>query len=217
MAVTNVFQCPRSSLDMIASLYDEYGLHSLPDLREPEILDVGAHVGGFAWYALRRWPGARVTSFEPHPDTFTLLQSNVAGLPVEVHNAAVVHPRSAETMRLYEGRTGRHECSLRDDVRWARDADDTRPPCSQLLDQWVEVATFDAAELPPCAGLKVDTEGSETAILTGYQHLNSVSVLLVEPHAVGGDLHGQEAEIRRIARAAGLREVGGRVLRFVRA
>ena len=202
------FQCPRSSLDMIAGLYGEYNLHSLAALTTPRVVDVGGHVGGFAWYALKRWPDAHVTSFEPHPETCALLRNNVRGMPVEVHNCAVVHPRQAPTMRLYEGLSGRHECSLRDDVRW--------PHLSQKLDQWVDVATFDAAELPPADVLKVDTEGSEIEILSGYRHLKGVRVLLVEAHAVGGDFQGQVSEDRPIARAAGLRQLGGHVLRFQR-
>jgi len=203
-----VFQCPRSSLDMIVDLYREYMLHTLPSYAKPTILDVGAHVGSFAFYALRRWPDGRVISFEPHPETFGMLRSNVDGLPVEVRNVAVVHPRRSETMRLFEGVSGRHECSLRDDVRW--------PHCSQKLNEWVDVSTVDAAELPPADVLKVDTEGSEVEILSGYKHLRGVRALLVEPHAVGGNYNGQKATITQIARHAGLFPVDGGLLRFVR-
>jgi FkbM family methyltransferase len=211
-----LFRCPRSSLDMIAGLYGEYDLGSMPNLTAPIVNDVGGHVGGFAWYALKRWPDARVTSFEPHPETFALLKGNVAGLPVDARHAAVVHPRSTPTMRLYEGRSGRHECSLRDDVLWPRAAGDPNPACSQLLDKWIDVPTFDAAELGPCDVMKVDCEGSEIEILSGYRHLGGVRVLCVEPHAVGGDIESQKAQIRRIAMNAGLTEMGGHILRFVR-
>jgi FkbM family methyltransferase len=213
---SGIFRCPRSSLDMIAGLYGEYDLGSMPNLAAPVVLDVGGHVGGFAWYALKRWPDARVTSFEPHPETFALLKGNVAGLPVDARHAAVVHPRSTPTMRLYEGRSGRHECSLRDDVLWPRAAGDPNPACSQLLDKWVDVPTFDAAELGPCDVMKVDTEGNEIPILSGYRHLGGVRVLCVEPHAVGGDIESQKSQIRRLAMNAGLSEMGGHILRFAR-
>ena len=44
----------------------------------PRILDVGANIGLFGVYALGRWPGARITSFEPDPDNFRVLDLTVA-------------------------------------------------------------------------------------------------------------------------------------------
>lgn len=211
-----IFRCPRSSIDMIAGLYGEYDLGPMPNITAPVVNDVGGHVGGFAWYVLKRYPDARITSFEPHPETFALLKGNVIGMPVDARHAAVVHPKTTYTMRLYEGRDGRHECSLRSDVLWSRAAGDPTPPCSQLLDKWVDVPTIDAAELGPCDILKVDTEGSEIEILRGYRHLNGVRVLCVEPHAVGGNIQDQIAQIKQIAANAGLSDMGGHILRFAR-
>ena len=46
----------------------------------------------------------------------------------------------------------------------------------------VEVCLLDSDALPACGVLKVDAEGKEVAILTGYPHLADVQVLLVEVH-----------------------------------
>jgi FkbM family methyltransferase len=43
----------------------------------PRILDVGANIGLFGVYALGRWPKARITSFEPDPDNFRVLDLTV--------------------------------------------------------------------------------------------------------------------------------------------
>jgi FkbM family methyltransferase len=43
----------------------------------PRILDVGANIGLFGVYALGRWPEARITSFEPDPDNFRVLDLTV--------------------------------------------------------------------------------------------------------------------------------------------
>lgn len=211
-----IIECPGSDMLMVAE-QKGYRLEQLTaDVRT--IVDVGAHVGTFCLEALRRWPKARVlAAFEPHPETHALLVCNTRGRPVEPRNAAVVHPRSAETMRLYEGVNGRHECSLRSDIRWA--PDDTNPEVhvSQRFDRWVDVATFDASELPLCDMLKVDCEGSELEILSGYPHLGQVKCLLVECHAVGGDIDNQIRQVHALARAAGLRPIDrGPVVRFVR-
>lgn len=43
----------------------------------PRILDVGANIGLFGVYALGRWQDARITSFEPDPDNFRVLDLTV--------------------------------------------------------------------------------------------------------------------------------------------
>jgi FkbM family methyltransferase len=64
--------------------------------RAPRILDVGANIGLFGVYALGRWPDARITSFEPDPDNFRVLDLTVGAnqregswddVPVAVSNA----------------------------------------------------------------------------------------------------------------------------------
>jgi FkbM family methyltransferase len=44
----------------------------------PRILDVGANIGLFGVFALERWPDAEITSFEPDPDNFRVLDLTVA-------------------------------------------------------------------------------------------------------------------------------------------
>ncbi len=50
---------------------------ALDATRAPRILDVGANIGLFGVYALGRWPEARITSFEPDPDNFRVLDLTV--------------------------------------------------------------------------------------------------------------------------------------------
>ena len=205
------FTVPRSSICVFPQVLQEYELHTLPDLGEhPVVIDLGANCGAFVWFALQRWPGAKALAYEPHPGTFKLLKGNLEDLPVKVVQAAVVHPKTKNTARLFEGKNADTECSLRDDIRW--------PHVSQDLEHSVEVNLADAADLPPCDVLKVDTEGSEVEILTGYKYLRDVEVLLVEAHAVGGDLNGQVAQIVELADKAGLHpvDVRGTTIRFVR-
>lgn len=215
-----LFQCPRRELGMVEQLHQEYALYSFktPEGWAPEILDVGAHVGSFAIHALRRWPAGRCTSYEPHPETYRLLENNTHGLVCRTRNAAVVHPKTTEKVRLYEGveSEGRHACSIRDDVVW--DAHTPQQHVSQQLDRWLEVDAVAAEDLEPCDVMKADTEGNEIPILRGYCHLHGVQILLVECHAVIGDLQGQMRTVVSIAQGAGLQLVGqaGTVLRFCR-
>ena len=46
----------------------------------PVILDIGANVGSFAAWALKRWPGCHVHCYEPLPDNFVLLKKNLGSL-----------------------------------------------------------------------------------------------------------------------------------------
>jgi len=197
----------------IQGLAGEYDLATLPDLPSPvAVLDIGANIGNFARYARQRWPGAVVHSYEPHPDTFEkLCEAFPEGMPGLAVQAAVTHPVTSPTMRLYEGVNGSEECSLRTDVRW--------PHLSQRLDKYVEVPVTDSAILPICDVLKVDTEGAEVEILRGYgAKLQHVKVLLVECHPAGKDLRSQMMEVVGIAEAQGLRalDVKGTVIRFVK-
>ena len=45
------------------------------------VLDVGAHVGLFTWYALEQSPGLRVFAFEPCPPLFEALRKNTENYP----------------------------------------------------------------------------------------------------------------------------------------
>ena len=53
------------------------------------VLELGGHIGSFAVWAIMR--GAReVRGFEPHPENAELYRANTRGLPVTLHEAAVV-------------------------------------------------------------------------------------------------------------------------------
>jgi FkbM family methyltransferase len=60
----------------------------LPPRFKPDvILDIGSNIGASILYFHRRFPDAKIIGFEPHPETFAVLEKNVAGLP----NVAVVN------------------------------------------------------------------------------------------------------------------------------
>src|SRR5438552_13095540 len=51
-----------------------------PGLRPKIILDIGSNIGASISYFHRQFPDANIFGFEPHPDTFRILQENVAQL-----------------------------------------------------------------------------------------------------------------------------------------
>jgi FkbM family methyltransferase len=60
----------------------------LPAALQPDvILDIGSNIGSSILFFREEFPTAKIYGFEPHPDTFRVLQKNVGSLPaVEVFN-----------------------------------------------------------------------------------------------------------------------------------
>jgi FkbM family methyltransferase len=52
-----------------------------PDLTPKIILDIGSNIGASIIYFHHQFPDAKIFGFEPHPDTFRILEKNVAQLP----------------------------------------------------------------------------------------------------------------------------------------
>ena len=58
-----------------------------PALKPKIILDIGSNMGASVIYFHRQFPEAKIFGFEPHPETFGVLEKNVADLPgVRVFN-----------------------------------------------------------------------------------------------------------------------------------
>ncbi len=58
-----------------------------PGLKPKTIVDIGSNIGASIIYFHRQFPEARIFGFEPHPDTFQILEKNVGHLPgVRVFN-----------------------------------------------------------------------------------------------------------------------------------
>lgn len=46
-------------------------------------MDIGAHVGSFTVLCHQYWPSAKIVAVEPHPESFALLEQNIAHIPRE--------------------------------------------------------------------------------------------------------------------------------------
>jgi FkbM family methyltransferase len=73
------------------------------ELRPTVILDIGSNIGASILYFHEQFPSARILGFEPHPETFRILQSNVSGIPsVSVFNYGL-GPADARISVPFEG------------------------------------------------------------------------------------------------------------------
>jgi FkbM family methyltransferase len=127
------------------------------------ILDIGANVGAFALWASRRWPGSHIHCYEPLPANFKLLEQNLASLAgrVELYNYAVGDP--AHTL-LHLGRNNCGEASFFD--------------IGEQGLETVQVTTRPPSVLPQADILKMDVEGAEIEIMSGFAKIEFDAVLL---------------------------------------
>jgi FkbM family methyltransferase len=161
---------------------------------DPIILDCGSHIGlSVAWFK-RRFPRARITAFEPDPENFQLLQTNVAinGFEgIELLNLAVSSRRG--TARLF-GDFGveapmASAHSLRQE--WG----------TQRSDQWILVNTVPLADYiaGPIDYLKLDIEGMETEVMKSLEpHLHLIRAVGLEFHGTGRQASADEEDLIRL-------------------
>jgi FkbM family methyltransferase len=146
------------------------GEYDIPgyDVTRPVILDIGANVGSFAIWAMKRWPGCHVHCYEPLPDNFTLLKSNLGqleGSSVTLNNFAVGNP---ELRRMRLGLNNCGEASFYD--------------IGEQGTATIDVETKPPSVLPKARILKMDTEGSEIDILERMPSLE-FEVVVLEYHS----------------------------------
>lgn len=135
---------------VLAGEYDAPGVNFE---KPPIILDIGANVGSFTLWALRRWPDCTVRAYEPHPKNAKLFRENV-GDQASLEEV-IVTPGRRRTELLYNGVHNLGECSLHDG-----------PEQNKTEFNWV--GTFSPIDLPASDILKVDTEGHELYIIREY-------------------------------------------------
>lgn len=134
----------------------EYSYPGLRPRRGDRVVDIGANIGVYALWASML--GAQVVAYEPAPDTFRHLVTNVRGRAVTpIHAAVVGHATVDRTARLFlhDQRSTRntlvgHEIDSR-----------------ETLKNTVEIPSVSIQDVlrEPCNLLKVDCEGAEFELL----------------------------------------------------
>ncbi|MCC8966294.1 FkbM family methyltransferase [Bradyrhizobium sp. Pear76] len=164
-------RCPPSMIPHLQLI--QRGEYDVPyNHPRPIILDVGANVGGFAVWAIKRWPGCEIYCYEPLPDNFAMLEANVDILAtarvsnsIHAHNFAIGDPLHTQ---MFLGKNNCGEASFFDLGEQARSS--------------VSVATKPPTVMPPAQILKIDTEGCEIEILSGLKSID-YDVVLLEYHS----------------------------------
>ncbi len=141
-----------------------------------DILDVGANVGSFALWASARWPGSRVTSYEPHPGTFAYLSATLPAAPASPPSTPRCFPAAWGPRPFTSRFAGDGESTL------GAYAAETFVAGAQ--GETYEVAVVDPATLPSADIVKIDIEGGEGDVLDALD-LSRTSLVLLEYQNAG--------------------------------
>jgi FkbM family methyltransferase len=126
--------------------------------------DVGANVGDTSLAALKRFPKARVYSFEPHPATFTLLESRLGRNPmVQTERVALGLAVGSVDMFEYDASTTISSVLLNAPfaTRFKLEGRRLAVP-GTTLDHYCQERHLDRIDV-----LKIDTEGYDLNVLRG--------------------------------------------------
>lgn len=152
----------------LSPVFDESGL--VENAIQSVAIDIGANVGFFTMTCVRK--GATVVAIEPEPGNVDLLSRNVSTNRADQHVTIIPAAIGATAGTAYI--TGTAGTAYTTGPVGTTDRVEVRQmTLASLLDGWSKVAL-----------LKVDTEGSEHAILTACPHdqLAKVDLIVAELH-----------------------------------
>jgi FkbM family methyltransferase len=151
------------------------------------IVDLGANVGYASVDFALRYPEARVVAVEPEPSNVELLRRNVAGLPVDVVEAAV-WPRAAE-LELEETEIGHLGFRVREVSSSDHGVSTVTIPMLMERQGWAQIDL-----------LKIDIEGAELELLSeeaGWlERVRAISIEFHDTFRPGCSVTGQAALAR---------------------
>lgn len=138
--------------------------------RRPEavVFDVGANAGQFSQLVRSLSEQAVIHAFEPHPNSFALLEAQAERLGIQAQRVALGDASGEVTMYDYADDMGSQHASLYRDVIETVHRRPSAPitaPC-RTLDEVADGLGVSAIDL-----LKIDTEGHEFAVLKGARGL----------------------------------------------
>jgi FkbM family methyltransferase len=148
-------------------LRDQYALPS--DLRPKTIVDLGSHIGISVAFFRVRYPEARIFAFEPNPASFGKLEENVGKLPGVTIRRLALSSSSGPTV-MHAGANPLLTSSK-------ADAGEAFEVEAATLDEQASELEIDRIDL-----LKIDVEGAELAVLSSFEGLDRVGVIVGELH-----------------------------------
>lgn len=167
---------PAGELFRLQDIFDQDD-YRLPDSYDPRgqlILDVGANAGLFALYMVGQFPQCAIHCYEPAPATFSLLEGNTRQFPnISTHPVALGKHNGRKLFFLDPVNSGQNSFKP-----FRLTATPIKVECRDAS------AEFDRIAPDRVGILKLDTEGSEVAILESLaSRLARADVVMVEYHS----------------------------------
>jgi len=132
----------------------------VPVSENPVVLDVGANAGFFSLFAVSRFPGARVCSYEPIPANFRQLERNKdlnRGIGLRIYPKALYGYSGEMALSFDPGDSFTTSATVFEHA--IKENQSIRVPCVSLSQ------ALEENDLEHCDLLKMDCEGSEYSIL----------------------------------------------------
>lgn len=161
------FRCPENIAPHLQRVF--HGEYDVPlAFINPSIVDLGANMGSFTLWALHRFPGAQIFSYEPHPETFRYLEQNTKPYPqIRIYNHGIGTPGERF---LHEGRYNAGEASFHSSP--------------DQTGEGVSLEVMSPLSLPSADILKLDIEGCEMEVLEPLLSAGrDYSLILLEWHS----------------------------------
>lgn len=151
----------------------------LPPALQPEvILDIGSNIGASILYFHQQFPRATILGFEPHPETFRILQTNVANIPsIRVFNYGLGATNSRITARAETANFAAFQTTSRPSRRGQEVG--TIECEVRRTDDVLQEAGVSRVDL-----IKIDCEGAEADVFASMPE-----EILVQCQWIVGELH----------------------------
>lgn len=164
----------------------------LTSLAEPRVLDLGANIGLFGAFVLRHYPRATITSFEPDPWNFQVLERCV-----RLNEAHARWTIVEKCVGIADGE--RHLVAGKHADSHVTDDGGISVPCVDVF-----------PHMNSCDLVKMDIEGSEWPILADPRFADAkCSIIVVEWHERGASGEAYSTAVSCL-RKAGFETVGSR-------
>lgn len=171
-----------------------------PVATHSDIIDIGANIGSFTFFAASRFPGARIFAFEPDPHNFRQLQKNAALNPgrTEVNHMAVAG--ISGEVKLFGGCSNEHSTG-------ASIAQDENASGGYAVAATSLEDLFAKCSIERCGLLKMDCEGAEFQILYAAPQsvLDRIDQMILEVHSTEQDGSQSFAGLRQFLQDRGFK------------
>jgi len=141
--------------------------HFLQGQERPLVLDVGAHHGGYSRLAKEVNESARIHAFEPHPDSYAILEKTARDCNFQAHSFGLSDVEGIVALYDYSDSRKTHHASMYKEVieTMHESASKSYRVSMKTLDCFLQSEAIEKVDL-----LKIDAEGRELHILLGAKN-----------------------------------------------